>query len=57
MGVELVVTNRVVDLVGEGVDLAIRAGKLKDSSLIAKRFIDAKFGLWASGTQKLATFL
>ena len=57
MGVELVVTNRVVDLVGEGVDLAIRAGKLKDPSLIAKRFIDAKFGLWASGTQKLATFL
>jgi DNA-binding transcriptional LysR family regulator len=48
MEIELVVTNRVVDLVGEGVDLAIRAGKLKDSSLIAKKFIDVRFTLWAS---------
>lgn len=46
--VDLVVTNRVVDLVGEGVDVAIRAGKLKDSSLIAKKFIDSEFGLYAS---------
>jgi DNA-binding transcriptional LysR family regulator len=48
MAVELVVTNRVLDLVGEGVDLAIRAGKLKDSGLIAKRFELGHFGLWAS---------
>ena len=31
--VELLVSNRFVDLIGEGVDLAIRAGTLKDSSL------------------------
>ncbi|CAN5637548.1 LysR family transcriptional regulator [soil metagenome] len=35
--VELILTDRVVDLVGEGVDIAIRMGELKDSSLISKR--------------------
>lgn len=35
--VELILTDRVVDLVGEGIDLAIRMGELKDSTLISKR--------------------
>jgi DNA-binding transcriptional LysR family regulator len=48
MEVELVVTNRVLDLIVDGIDLAIRAGPLKDSSLIAKRFDLGYFGLWAS---------
>ena len=48
--VELLVSNRIVDLIGEGVDLAIRAGNLKDSSLIAKRFFDVGSNLWASPT-------
>ena len=48
MEVELIVTSRVLDLVADGVDLAIRAGPLKDSSLIAKRFDLGDFGLWAS---------
>lgn len=46
--VEMILENRMVDLVGEGVDLAIRAGRLKDSSLIARRFLDLEVGLWAS---------
>src|SRR6185503_5031602 len=46
--VELIVTNRVLDLVVDGIDLAIRAGPLKDSSLIAKSFDLGFFGLWAS---------
>jgi len=48
MEVEVVVTNRVLDLIGDGIDLAIRAGPLKDSSLIAKRFDLGYFELWAS---------
>src|SRR4029453_2311493 len=48
MEVELVITNRVLDLVGNGIDLAVRAGPLKDSGLIAKRFELGHFGLWAS---------
>ena len=46
--VELPVTNRVLDLIAEGVDLAIRAGELADSRLIAKRFSVGNIGLWAS---------
>ena len=49
VSVELIVTNRIVDVVEEGVDLAIRwAGSLKDSSLIARRFIETRSNLWAS---------
>ena len=46
--IEAIVTNRVVDLVAEGVDLAIRAGELKDSTLVARTFMSFSGGLWAS---------
>jgi DNA-binding transcriptional LysR family regulator len=49
VSVELTITNRVVDVVEEGIDLAVRwAGALKDSSLIARRFIETRSDLWAS---------
>ncbi len=48
MEIELIVTNRVLDLVVDGIDLAIRAGPLKDSRLIATRFDLGECGLWAS---------
>lgn len=46
--IELIVTNRLIDLIGEGIDVAIRAGKLKDSSLITKKFFEIEHGFWAS---------
>jgi DNA-binding transcriptional LysR family regulator len=46
--VEIVVTNDVLDLISEGIDLAIRTGKLKDSGLIARKAVPDHFALWAS---------
>ncbi|AGH94514.1 LysR family transcriptional regulator [Pseudobdellovibrio exovorus] len=48
MSVELVLTGRLVDLARENVDLAIRAGPLKDSQLITKKFFTSRLSLWAS---------
>jgi DNA-binding transcriptional LysR family regulator len=49
VAVELLVTNRVVDLVSEGIDLAIRPSQaLRDSSLIARRFFEMSANLWAA---------
>src|SRR5690242_4315958 len=43
VSLDLTLTDRVIDLVEEGVDLAIRAkGALKDSSLIARRFCEVR---------------
>jgi DNA-binding transcriptional LysR family regulator len=46
--IELVVTNRHVNMIEEGVDLALRAGKLEDSSLIARKIATSHLGLYAS---------
>lgn len=46
--VELVLTTRLVDLVEERVDLAIRSGPLPDSSLVARRIGTARRCLVAS---------
>ena len=49
VSLELIITSRIVDLVDEGVDLAIRwARGMKDSSLIARRFFQSPSNLWAS---------
>lgn len=46
--VELIITDRTVDLISENFDLAVRVGELKDSGLIAKKIGASCFGLFAS---------
>jgi DNA-binding transcriptional LysR family regulator len=46
--VELVLTGRMVNLVEEGIDVALRAGKLADSSLVAKKLGDSPLEMYAS---------
>ncbi len=46
--VEIILTGRRVDLLSESVDLAIRAGELKDSTLIAKKIGAVYFAPFAS---------
>lgn len=45
---ELLLTDRYVDLVAEGVDVAIRTGELRDSSLVAKSLGTIRWALFAS---------
>jgi DNA-binding transcriptional LysR family regulator len=45
---ELSLSNRVVDLVDEGFDLAIRLGTPRDSRLIAHQLEDASVGIFAT---------
>jgi len=45
---DLVLTARQVDLVAEGIDLAVRAGRLADSTLIARRIGATPVALFAS---------
>jgi DNA-binding transcriptional LysR family regulator len=46
--VDLHITNRNVDLVEEGFDLAIRQGEPQDSRLVARKLEDATLGVFAS---------
>lgn len=46
--VELLLTDRIVDLLEEGVDVAIRAGALADSTLVARKLGMSEFRLFAS---------
>jgi DNA-binding transcriptional LysR family regulator len=46
--VDLLLTDSVVDIVGGGIDLAIRIARLRDSGLIARKLAPNPLGLYAS---------
>ena len=46
--VDLRVSNRVVDFLDEGIDLAVRAGPMRDSSLVGRRFIELSSNVYAT---------
>jgi DNA-binding transcriptional LysR family regulator len=46
--VDALLTSRVVDLVGEGIDFAFRAAKITDSSFIARRLDTRELHLYAA---------
>ncbi len=48
VSVEVEYTNRIVDIVHEGVDVAIRIGPLQDSELSARKLGELNYGLYAS---------
>lgn len=48
--VEAEFTNRVVDVVHEGIDIAIRIGALSDSSLAARKIGEINYALYAGPT-------
>lgn len=48
VNIDLELMNRYVDLVAEGVDVAIRTGRLKDSTLVAKQIGVVRWAPYAS---------
>lgn len=46
--VDLMLTDSVVDIVSQGLDLAIRIAPLKDSTLVARKLADSRRALYAS---------
>jgi len=46
--IDVVLTGRTVDLLEEGIDFALRAGQLRDESLVARKLPAAEFALYAA---------
>ncbi len=48
VSIQITTTDRFVDLVAEGFDVALRAGQMSDSTLIARRLFDIDLAMVAS---------
>ncbi len=48
VSIQLALNDRFVDIVAEGFDLGLRIGRLEDSSLIARRIVEARLVLCAA---------
>jgi len=46
--IDVLLTGRAVDLLEEGVDFALRAGQLRDETLVARKLPAAEFALYAA---------
>jgi DNA-binding transcriptional LysR family regulator len=46
--IDLLLTDGIVDIVGQGIDLAIRIARLRDSELIARKLAPNPLGLYAA---------
>lgn len=55
--IDLGVSDRMVDIIGENVDCVVRGGELTDQSLMARRLGDLKLGIYAAPSylQRLGT--
>lgn len=47
---ELIITNAYLNLIADGIDLAVRIGPLEDSTLVVRKFRAGRMALWASPT-------
>ena len=50
LSIELMLDDSLIDMAAKGVDLALRIGALRDSSLVARRLADNPRGLYAAPT-------
>ncbi len=46
--IELLLEDRIINIIEENIDLSVRVGWLQDSSLIARKLFDARFVVFAS---------
>jgi DNA-binding transcriptional LysR family regulator len=46
--IEMILSDRMVDLIAEGIDLALRVGDLSDSSLVSRKIGRSEFNAYAS---------